>query len=367
MYVDSWAFLVSRNKYLDYRSVIAPDFICEAKISNLLARVADGELTESGKAYIRIITDSKVGDFTIVFRVIKATEKDINSNGEEEILKDPFGREIFLIKGFVLNGIQNKRDVYITDQDIEDIHKPVAQGYRQFWEYSEPHPAIPSTKFPLTLERSNASLALEELQPFHVNPRSSQPRNKVKENDLIQPVKPAKSVKPKINLAAAIVGVFLLLMLTERLIGSLLARLGGLKDACTTVQEVEIPIKDNISNYLNELEKWKKEHPNTEIFLSGSLPVPKSLPGNFDSLKETKRPNVKKQPRYPVPSNQNKSEEESVPRYTLVLDINSLKMEDHPLDLAIIQLKNLKVVAPTNIQANKIQVKIISRKECTDS
>ena len=46
MSIEAWPFLVSRNRYLDYRTVVAPKFICEAGISNLLARVADGDLTQ---------------------------------------------------------------------------------------------------------------------------------------------------------------------------------------------------------------------------------------------------------------------------------------------------------------------------------
>lgn len=351
MHVDSWAFLVSRNKYLDYRSVIAPDFICEAKISHLLARVADGELTESGKAYIREIHDSKVGDFTIVFRVIKATEKDLNPDGETGILKDPFGREIFLIKGFVLDGIYDKTELLVTEQDIEDIHQTVRQGYSQFWEYSEPQPAIPSTKFSLNLDSlpSNDFFDLEELQPFNVNSRSSQPRNEENENYSIQTVKSARTAKPKMNLAAVIITGVLVLMLTGTLLTrAIFLRIFGanLSHACTTIQSDSIPIKadSKISSVLN---KWKKNHPNKEIFLTGALEIQESRP----SRRHFKLLNARK------PPNQNKSEI----LYTLVGNGSLLEMNYHPFDLAIIQLGNHKVVKEANIEA-----KIISRKKCTD-
>ena len=29
---EVWCFLVSANKYLDYRTVVAPDFMCEKKM-----------------------------------------------------------------------------------------------------------------------------------------------------------------------------------------------------------------------------------------------------------------------------------------------------------------------------------------------
>jgi hypothetical protein len=72
MSIKVWPFLVGRNPYLDYRTIVAPDFICDAGIPNLLARAADGDLSEPGYAISRKIEGSKVGDFTIIFRVVKA-------------------------------------------------------------------------------------------------------------------------------------------------------------------------------------------------------------------------------------------------------------------------------------------------------
>ncbi|NEQ12001.1 MAG: WD40 repeat domain-containing protein, partial [Moorea sp. SIO4E2] len=108
MSINAWPFLVSRNRYLDYRTVVAPDFICDAKIANLLARVTDGDLTEPGKGFIRQIAGTEAGDFTIVFRIIQATEKDLNSKEGDDILKDEFGRKIYLIEGVVIQGIKSK-------------------------------------------------------------------------------------------------------------------------------------------------------------------------------------------------------------------------------------------------------------------
>src|SRR4028118_1153524 len=88
MSIEAWPFLVSRNRYLDYRTVVAPKFICEAGISNLLARVADGDLTQSGCAYTRRVQGSKAGDFSIIFQVVEATEKDINPEGGNQVIKD---------------------------------------------------------------------------------------------------------------------------------------------------------------------------------------------------------------------------------------------------------------------------------------
>jgi hypothetical protein len=169
MSIKSWLFLVSRNRYLDYRTVVAPKFLSDAKIPNLLARAVDGDLTASGCAILRKIQGSKVGNFTIIFRVVKATVRDINregGEGEEKILKDPFGREIYLLEGFVL---QEMSDVIVTQEALEKAHQLLIKDYKQFWDWSEPCEAIPSQMFDLLEYQSSSSLKLEELQPFQAN------------------------------------------------------------------------------------------------------------------------------------------------------------------------------------------------------
>lgn len=79
---NAWGFLVSRNQYLDYRTIVAPDFICESGASSIIAKTAEGDITEKYSAYYREIHNSKVGNLTLVFRVIEATAKDTGISGD---------------------------------------------------------------------------------------------------------------------------------------------------------------------------------------------------------------------------------------------------------------------------------------------
>ena len=45
-------FLVSRNQYLDYRTGVAPNFMCEARASSILAKVAEKDVTELAVALL---------------------------------------------------------------------------------------------------------------------------------------------------------------------------------------------------------------------------------------------------------------------------------------------------------------------------
>lgn len=139
--VQAWRFLVSRNQFLDYRTVVAPDFMCQVNIASLLAKTAEGDPISEDQAYYREIYGSKSGDLTIIYRVCEAQAREINDDFEG-ILKDSFGREIYFIEGIVLKGIQTS--VAITLENLEFNHQQLVNDYRDFWEWVSPQPAIPS-------------------------------------------------------------------------------------------------------------------------------------------------------------------------------------------------------------------------------
>ncbi len=150
--LQAWYFLVSRNQYLDYRTIVAPSFICESKASSLLARAAEGDLTEQHMAFYREIRNSKVGDLTLVFRVMEATAEDTGIEGDG-VLKDVFGREIHLIEGIVFEGLQP--DIVVTKENFKEIHKQLVEHYREFWECTTSQSAISSE--PLSVKTYDGS------------------------------------------------------------------------------------------------------------------------------------------------------------------------------------------------------------------
>ena len=149
---EAWRFLVSRNQYLDYRTVVAPNFMCEAKTSSLIAKVAEGDLTERGIALYREIHNSKVGNLTLFFRVVEATTSDIGIEGNG-VLKDSFGREIYLIEGIALRELRS--DIVVTQEHFEEIHQQLGECYRAFWDCTITTSAMPSEPFILETENSS--------------------------------------------------------------------------------------------------------------------------------------------------------------------------------------------------------------------
>ncbi|MFN7501593.1 MAG: hypothetical protein ACK5QV_12305, partial [Dolichospermum sp.] len=139
--IEGWVFLVSRSQNLGFTTIVAPDFMCDARVSSLLAFVVGGKITEARKAIYRQIHNSAVGNLTLVFRVLETTYEDIGIEGNGKI-KDAFGREIPFIEGVVFKGklteIKVDKDIFAT------IHNNIKDSYQTFWEWSSPKPTIPS-------------------------------------------------------------------------------------------------------------------------------------------------------------------------------------------------------------------------------
>ncbi len=180
MITEAWAFLVSRNRYLDYTTIVAPDFMCQAKATKLLANAAIGELTGFDRVLYREIHQSHLGDLTLIFRILKATATLLEPEAEEAVLKDAFGREIHLIEGIVLRGIE---PIQITLEDLEKAHQQAKQAYRQFWNCLEPRAASCSHSFMLQNPNNQAWLKVKRLAPFVVPPK-------------LLPPEPAETVPP---------------------------------------------------------------------------------------------------------------------------------------------------------------------------
>lgn len=164
--LDCWPFLVSRNLTLDYRTIVAPDFMCEVGAASILAEIVGGSLTAEKVAFYLEIHKSKVGRLTIVFRVIETTLEDMEIEGSG-VLKDEYGREILLREGIVIKGLVP--DVIVTKDALEIAHRMIIQPYREFWEYRRVKPATASVCFSLSQDSSESCLQYEKLEPYGID------------------------------------------------------------------------------------------------------------------------------------------------------------------------------------------------------
>lgn len=144
--IQTWDFLVSRNYILDYRTIVAPDFMCEARITSLLAQEADGQINPpDNPLYQKRVDNSPVGDLVLVYRVTEARSSYIGQEGAA-ILKDAFGREIDFVEGFVVRQEEysSNLDNQVLEQWIDDSHQRIVGEFRNFWQWESPNSALPS-------------------------------------------------------------------------------------------------------------------------------------------------------------------------------------------------------------------------------
>jgi len=167
MQIQVYPFLVSRNRTLDYRTVVAPSFMCDKGIAHELARAAGGSLTPPGHALCREIQIIPPETLILVFRVIESNQQEIYSNASDETLTDSFGREILWIEGFILKNKINLLN--LTLEAFEIVHKQLLSSYRLFWESTNLFEVavIPSEGIDLDVTPNNLKkIVCKEISPF---------------------------------------------------------------------------------------------------------------------------------------------------------------------------------------------------------
>ena len=158
MIMQAWPFLISRNKVLDYRTVVAPDFMRENQTAPLLAKSAGGTFTEPNTAVLSTIPNAKV---TLVFRVLTARAQYLAKyeNKEDDTLRDSDGRPIKLIEGIVLRGLN--REISITADIFDEVHRQLQNDFQRFWEETPLDTSIKfSYSFQLEISKTTESMKI---------------------------------------------------------------------------------------------------------------------------------------------------------------------------------------------------------------
>ncbi len=169
-----WPFLVSRNKNLGYRTVVAPDFLVSEKMHMLLAEVAGGELTREGFAIYREVHGSPFGELTLVFRVVRADKRFLGDE-EEGVLRDYHGRPIDFIEGVVLLQAPVS-DLVFTDNLFLKAHTQLEKPYQEFWKDETSLFTVQPSEA-ISLAHEGKALALLEESPFNISPKIKVPSN----------------------------------------------------------------------------------------------------------------------------------------------------------------------------------------------
>jgi hypothetical protein len=152
----AWPFLITRNQTLDYRTLLAPQFLIDAGATGVVIREADAGGDHPWPVSWRHVDDPKAGDLWLVFRSVAATASLVG--GEDgQPLRDRSGRRIYLIEGLVVEGRNPNREA--AESHLDRVHELAAEAYRPFSESTDiRYPATPSDPLPLPTTRPRPAL-----------------------------------------------------------------------------------------------------------------------------------------------------------------------------------------------------------------
>ncbi|MDZ8184161.1 MAG: hypothetical protein RMX96_04765 [Nostoc sp. ChiSLP02] len=330
MRIQAWTFLISRNQSIDYKTIVAPDFISEAKIRSSLTKATEEDFLESGRISIREVKGSEVGNFTVVFRSVKARSKDIGEEGNE-VLRDPFGREIYWVEGLVFRKNLPEIQYKVGETHLNQAHQELQDKYREFW-YEDKLSISDVDWIELTSEPGNKSRVLE---PLTIRLKPQLPEHRSSEE---QKIKNSKYVLSKFGRNTTSLFKFVLITITGLLfLTGILWKVWSnsqLPSICLYKTQ-DVPIQFNRQNQnpsspevlfgIEKLKKLKQEHETAWIWLNGYLEVENDFANRIQNEVDKHK---------------------KIKGITIVRDekIQSrLNINNHPIGLAIALLENKKV------------------------
>lgn len=331
MAISAWTFLISRNQTIDYKTIVAPDFISQAKIRSLLLKVTDDDFTESKQIKIREVYGSEVGNFAVIFRSVTARRNDIGEEGNQ-VLKDSFGREIYWIEGLVFQKNQKELLQTIGEIHLDQSHQELQEKYREFW-YEDKLSV--SHRIDLIDNTFTAEKKLVKLTPFVIDPNPNLIEHQTQKIQLDRTYNSNTSARNKANLSK-----YLFLAIAALFIIGFLGIWQYLSAADICLYRTEtIPIESE--KPAEELVNLQDKHSTAWIWLKGDIKLESS---EIDKIK--------------------KQVEDQGEKLTLnTTDDQILNMNNHPIDAAISLLQNKKIVSD-KIEATIIEASDSNKNQC---
>lgn len=140
----AWPFVVTRNRLLDWRPIVAPDFMIAQGGEYLLVHGADpGDGPIPSPVFERIVTTKRYGDLTLLACSRHATADLIGGSAQEQLV-DRVGRPIQLIEGLVLPG-RHPGCAARWQAQLAQVDAIAQQSFLDFWQSDdETEPPAPS-------------------------------------------------------------------------------------------------------------------------------------------------------------------------------------------------------------------------------
>lgn len=155
----AWPFFVTKNKYVEYTTVMSPRFLIENDDHRKLATSwTGGPPTQSGHAYKTALRDPKYGKLILIYWI---TTVQPGENG------DRYGREIRWIEGLIIRdslGFDDKIPISIQDE----IGKRCRAAYVHFRDNEYPEVQVSDGLVIPSTTASGVLIELTQYQPYCV-------------------------------------------------------------------------------------------------------------------------------------------------------------------------------------------------------
>lgn len=155
---QAWPFIVTRNATLDWRPILAPPFLIDAKADYLLVTETSGPSPELTQPSMNVVESAGAGTITVVFSSIQATTEMLGRQPAEP-LADRFGRPIHVVEGLVLRGAQDPSPSDLQST-LDRVRDETLRLLPAFWdEEDEAAPPARSRPMPITVITAQAPAA----------------------------------------------------------------------------------------------------------------------------------------------------------------------------------------------------------------
>ena len=125
-----WPFLVSRNREIDYGTVVIPDFIQCSENKTVLDFFTSGEASGKSTVYLRQLDCHELGSLSLFYRISYASCTDIGYKNTD-LLQDCFHRPIQIVRGGVAREQLTRQS--ICERLLKRTESMLGKAFEKFW------------------------------------------------------------------------------------------------------------------------------------------------------------------------------------------------------------------------------------------
>jgi hypothetical protein len=125
-----WPFLVARGRRRGYRTVLAPDFLAERNLHNVLSEASDAAKLPGDAVCCVDLEHAELGPMTISYRTEQLTSADLGgASAGDELATDEHGRPLEILYGIVA---RDRLSGPLDGKDLRTARSAALRSYRRF-------------------------------------------------------------------------------------------------------------------------------------------------------------------------------------------------------------------------------------------